>query len=191
MSGARDGSLRARREAGVVLALVLVLALLLSVSMIGFARRAMIDTMVVNNRDDAAKAIALAKGGIRLATGILIGDKLTKGLSQLNEEGVRFVTPGNTLNDLWSQIHGLELVDPEGGRLKLEIYDAGRLLNLNAVVPYTGTNEPPDADAEAFLVEFLKKVIDEMPIDPGEKLYDPSELARNLIDYMDADEGRM
>ena len=52
---------RSRDQRGVILALVLVLALLLSVSMIGFTRRAVIDTMIVNNRDDAARASALAR----------------------------------------------------------------------------------------------------------------------------------
>ena len=29
-------------------------------------------------------------------------------------------------------------------------------------------------------MEIFEKIIDEMPIDPGEKLYEPRELARNL-----------
>jgi general secretion pathway protein K len=182
---------RAQRQDGVVLALVLVLALLLSVSMIGFARRAGIDTMIVNNRDDAARALALARGGIRLATALLLDDRFAKDLSALGTELPRPVTPGNTLDDLWNQVQGLELVDPEGGRLKLELHDAGALLNLNAVVPYTGTNEAADLDAEEFLVALLTKIIDEMPVDPGEKLYDEQELARNLIDYMDTDSIRL
>ena len=63
---------RGTRQRGVVLALVLVLALLLSVSMIGFARRAVIDTMVIANRDDAARADALVRGGVRLGTAIVV-----------------------------------------------------------------------------------------------------------------------
>ena len=180
-----------RRQRGMVLALVLVLALLLSVSMVGFARRAVIDTMIVNNRDDGARAAALARGGLRLATALLIEDRLAKYLSTRGAPGVRSTTPGNTEDDLWNQLREFELVGPEGGRLRLEIHDAGGLLNLNAVVPYTAQAEAADKDAEEFLTELFTKVVDEMPIEPGEKLYDPRELARNLIDYVDQDEFRV
>jgi type II secretory pathway component PulK len=174
----------------VVLALVLVLALMLSVSMIAFTRRAVIDTMIIHNRDDAAKAAALARGGLRLAVALLVEDRLAKDLQTTGAQGVRFASAGNTEDDLWNQVRNLEIVDAEGGRLRLEISDSGGRLNLNAVVPYTGQDEPPDPDAEEFLMELLTKIVDEMPIDPGDKLYDPRELARNLVDYMDTDEFR-
>ena len=183
--------MRGRRQLGVVLALVLVLALLLSVSMVGFARRALIDTMIVNNRDAGARAAALARGGLRLATALLIEDQLAKNLNGIGAQDVRFATFGNTEDDLWNQIREFELVGPGGGRLRIEIYDAGSLLNLNAVVRYTAQAAPPDPNAEEFLKEFFEKVIDEMPIDPGEKLYEPRELARNLIDYIDVDRIRL
>lgn len=179
-----------RRESGVVLALVLILALLLSTAIITFSRRAVIDTMIVRNRDDAAQAEALARGGLRLAIPILLEDRIAKGLKALDPE-IREVTPGNTSDDLWNQLRDYELVNAAGETLQLEIRDAGGLLNLNAVVPYTGTQEPPDQDAEEFLTELLTKVIDEMPVEPGEKLYDPRELARNLLDYMDTDDIRV
>ena len=182
MSGSQN-----RRERGVVLALVLVLALLLSVSMIGFTRRAVIDTMIVRNRSDASQAAALARGGVRLATALLIEDLVAKNLAKAGRADVRLTTPGNTPDDLWNQVGSLSLVDMDGGRLRLEIHDAGAFVNLNAVVPYTGDDTPASADAEEFLVEVFTKIIDEMPVDPGEKLYDPRELARNLIDYMDVD----
>jgi general secretion pathway protein K len=179
-----------RHSRGVVLALVLVLALMLSVSMIAFARRAVIDKMIVTNRDDAARAAALARGGVRLASALLLEDRLAKNLAATGAEGVRPTTPGNTGDDLWNQVDDFQLVDQHGGVLQIEIHDAGGLLNLNAVIPYDGTDEAVDPDAEEFLTEFLTKVVDEMPIDPGEKLYDPRELARNLIDWIDLDEFR-
>jgi general secretion pathway protein K len=178
-------------ERGVVLALVLVLAMLLSVSIIGFTRRAVMDTMIVSNRDNAARAAALARGGIRLASAVLTADRLAKNVSFSNVEGLLPTTPGNTEDDLWNQVRNFQLVDKQGGQLRIEIHDAGGLLNLNAVVPYTGTDAPVDSDAEEFLTEFLTRVVDDMPIEPGEKIYDPRELARNLIDYMDIDEFRM
>ena len=180
-----------RRESGVVLALVLVLALLLSVSMIGFARRSVLDTMIVRNRDDASQAAALARGGVRLAIAIVIEDRMAKNLAAFQLPSVRATTPGNTYDDAWHQVDGLSLVDADGGRLRLEIHDAGSHLNLNAVVPYTADDSPADPDAEEYLREIFEKIVDEMPIDPGEKLYEPRELARNLIDYMDADRIRL
>jgi general secretion pathway protein K len=120
-----------------------------------------------------------------------VEDRLAKNLQATESSNVRFATPGNTLDDLWNQVRDFELVDPEGGHLKLEIRDAGGLLNLNAVVPYTGDDAAPDPDAEEFLVVLFEKIVDEMPIDPGEKLYEPRELARNLIDWMDMDGIRM
>jgi general secretion pathway protein K len=179
------------RDQGMILALVLVLALLLSVSMISFTRRAVVDTMIVRNRDDAARAAALARSGVRLGTALLLEDRAAKQLQAFDDPNVRLATQGNTLDDLWNQVRDFELVDPDGGRLQIEIRDAGSLLNLNAVVPYTGEEAPPDPDAEEFLVELLTKVVDEMPIDPGEKLYEPRDLARNLIDWMDADPIRL
>jgi len=179
------------RESGVVLALVLVLALMLSVSMIGFARRAVVDSMIVRNRDAASRAAALTRGGIWLAKAILIEDRLAKNLAGFQMDTVRQTTPGNTEDDLWNDLSDLSLVDPEGGRLRISIHDTSSLLNLNAVVPYTGDDSPVDDDAEEFLTEVFRKIVEEMPIDPGEKLYDERQLARNLIDYMDGDDIRL
>jgi type II secretory pathway component PulK len=175
----------------VVLALVLILALLLSAAMITFSRRAVIDTMIVRNRDAAARAEALARGGVRLASAILIEDRLSK--DQLGEgaSGPRELSVGNTPDDLWYRLRDYELVTADGSTLRIEIRDAGGLLNLNAVVPYTGSEVKVDQDAEAFLQALLEKVIDEMPVDPGNKNYDDRELARNLLDYMDADTTRV
>ena len=39
-------------------------------------------------------------------------------------------------------------------------------------------------------MEFLDKVIDELPIAPGERIWDSRELAQNLIDYVDEDDER-
>jgi type II secretory pathway component PulK len=156
-------------------------------------RRAVVDTMIVRNRDDAQRASALARGGIRLATALLLEDHFAKQIYAVDpgSEALRFVTPGNTMDDLWSVVSDFEFVDPQGGRMRIDIRDGGALLNVNAVVPYTGEAAPVSPEAEEFLVVLLEKVIDEMSIDPGEKVYDPRELARNLIDWMDADDTRV
>jgi general secretion pathway protein K len=180
-----------RDERGMILALVLVLALLLSVSLISFTRRAVVDALIVNNRDDAARAAALARGGIRVGIALLLEDRMAKNLQAFGDPNVRITTPGNTLDDSWNRFRDMRVTDPEGGRLRIEIQDAGSLLNLNAVVPYTGEEDVTDPDAEEFLVALLEKVIEEMPVDPGEKLYEPRDLARNLIDWMDPGDIRM
>ena len=51
------------RRSGVVLAMVLILALVLSAAVLTFTRRAVIDRMIVRNRENLASAEALARGG--------------------------------------------------------------------------------------------------------------------------------
>jgi general secretion pathway protein K len=77
-----------------------------------------------------------------------------------------------------------------GGRLTLRIEDAGARLNLNALVP-TGVPEAearPSEEAEEFLVAFIDKILDELVLKTEQRLYDSREMARNLLDYMDADD---
>src|SRR5215510_1491772 len=66
-----------RRRSGIVLVVVLFFALLLASTVATFARIALIDHMIVKNRDARARADALARGGVRLATALLLEDKLT------------------------------------------------------------------------------------------------------------------
>src|SRR5207245_1094048 len=65
-----------RRRSGVVLVVVLFFVLLLASTVATFTRIALIDHMIVRNRDARARADALARGGIRLATALLLEDKL-------------------------------------------------------------------------------------------------------------------
>jgi type II secretory pathway component PulK len=55
----------------VVLLVVLFFALLLSASVVTFLRRSTVDSMIARNRDSAAQADALARGGVRLAEALL------------------------------------------------------------------------------------------------------------------------
>lgn len=174
------------RERGVVLAMVLILALVLSAAIFAFMRRAMVDTVVIQNRDKAAQAEALARGGVRLAVALLLED-----LALSQGEGNEDIA---TLDRLWARTGELELTTPEGGTLELEIRDAGAKLNLNALVDHTeaasdliSTN---DDDPENFLTDLLTKVIDEVQQEnPGHEVrYDPRELAANLLDYIDPDD---
>lgn len=173
-----------RRNAGVVLLIVLFFALLLTGSIASFVKRATVDAMISNNRDAAASAAAIARGGVRLAQALLMQDALIEEASGL---------PGtDSTQDSWAQLR--ELAIPLGeGTLRVEIEDTGVRLNLNALFESDGAGGRQAVDStEPFLMAFLEKVIGEMPLPPGETaLYDPRDLAENLIDYVDADEERV
>lgn len=195
-----------RHERGVVLIVVLLFALLLAGTVATFLRRSTVDSMIAYNRNAAAQAEALARGGVRLATGLLLQDLMAA-------EGA---SPLDTQYDLWARAGDLEIETGDGGRLRLRIRDSGSLLNLNAVLSFALASASP-ADVESdpgsgperdddtglvdasearerariFLEAFLEKVKAELPIPPGEReLYYVPELAENLIDWVDPDEVR-
>lgn len=169
---------RARRQSGVVLPVVLFFALLLVSSISTFMKRAVVDAMISHNRDAAARAEALARGGVRLGRALLFYDKL---------EEIDSLLPLDTLDDTWARIREVELED---GALRLTIEDTGARFNLNTLFATPGEGEDFDPAVEIFLNLMLEKVIDEMPLPPGEKFYDVPELARDLMDWVDEDEER-
>ncbi len=168
-----------RLERGVVLVVVVFFALLLASSIATFLNRALIDHMIVRNRDARAEALAIARGGVRLATALLLEDKLAEA-----QAGLAFDDAG----ELWSLVGGQPL-EVGGGTLRLEIADTGSRLNLNSVIAFD-ENGSPAPNTEPLLVRLLEKAIEEIPAPPEQKRYDPAELAANLIDYVDADEVR-
>ncbi len=214
----RSRSARARRpERGVVLFVVLFFVLLLTATIATFLRRVAIDAGIAINRDRAAAAEALARGGIRLAETLLLEDlRLDGGEPQ-----------PDSLWDVWGRA-GLEPISVDEDNdtsLRLEIEDAAARLNLNALAgaggiglgspspaanPADGSTAATDtvarqsADAggglgggrsgietrSLFLTGFLERVIDGLPGRPEEKRYDARELAANLIDWVDADDVR-
>jgi len=185
------------RRRGAVLAMVLILLVLLTTVVVAFARRAVIDTVIARNRDAVAQAEALARGGVRLATGLIV--YTGEGDAEPPEPGE--TEAGTEAGDQagaeqpWAQVRDYELVTEDGAILRITIKDSGSLLNLNALAQRTYTDEqgqsntlgPDPGETEEFLVAVFDKIIDEMAIPPGEKLYDPRELAENLIDYLDED----
>jgi len=84
-----------RREAGIALAIVLVVVLLLGLVASTFASRAVTDGLVSRNRDRAAQAEALARGGIRIATGVLYQTRVRQTIAAFTNQGepeiVRFM----------------------------------------------------------------------------------------------------
>ena len=170
-----------RSQRGIVLVVVLFFALLLTSTVATFTRKALMDHMIVLHRDARSRAEALARGGVRMATAILLEDRY------------RAEQSGNALDhreELWAQISGQEFAVGEGATLQLEIEDAGAKLNLNAVLQFdeSGNLEPV---AIELLNQLLLRAIDEIPLPPGEKLYDPVELAANLVDFVDEGSDRV
>jgi len=168
---------------GVVLLVVLFFTLLLAASITSFVRRATVDSLVARNRDHAAQAMALARGGVRIAQALLLEDRL--------DEGTNAVGPLDTHLDLWARIGDMPF-EAGAGRLRLRIQDAGAKFNLNALFETDDEGlRTPRAETESFLLLFFEKIIDELPLPPGERaLYDVRDLTANLIDWVDGDEVR-
>jgi general secretion pathway protein K len=163
------------RQRGFVLVIVIFFAALLFSAIATFSRRATLDSAIVVNRDNGARAEALARGGIQLAVALLLQDRL---------EEQRLDLPIDSSADLWAQVAAAPIETEDGGRLEIAIEDAGARVNLNALV----ADGEPISGAEAFLQELLAKVVEEMPGRPEDKLYDEDDLARDLLDFIDADD---
>jgi general secretion pathway protein K len=169
-------------ERGVILLVVLFFALLLASGVATFLRRSTVDAMISRNRDAAARAEALAHGGIRLGGALLLEDRL--------REAAGASLPLDTGQDPWAE--GLDLELANGDRLRVRVEDTGSRLNLNSLFEVGEAGEvAAKGAAEEFLMELLEKAIDEVPRPPGQKNYDVRELAGNLIDFIDSDAVRV
>ena len=162
-----------------VLLAVLFFVLLASAGVATFLSRAVVDEMAAKNRDAAARAEALARGGVRLAIAVLLQDLV-------QEKDAQF--EADTAEDLWARLGALPLPLEDGGLLRIKVEDAGGRLSLNALF---SKGKARDEKSEIFLGELLTKVIDEIPVRPEQKLYEVEELARNLIDWVDTDSERI
>ena len=164
-----------RREAGVALAVVLIFAMLLAAGIATFLRRAVVDSLIIRHRDAAAEAEALARGGVDVALALLYEDLLAEGRSDFRVE---------TLSDPWARIADVPLEEGDA-LLRLRILDAGSRLNLNALLDEEGR---ADEHAQFLLEALFEKVLAEMERDERDAEYGPDDLARNLLDYIDADD---
>jgi general secretion pathway protein K len=171
-----------QRQRGVVLLVVLFFTLLLVASISTFLKRATVDAIISRNRDAMVQTEALARGGIELAKALLIEDRAIDAFSGV---AVRFESG----YDRWMQAQNAVIQVAGGAELRLRIEDSGSRLNLNALFQAGEDGLVPDR-TQAFLVAFLERMIEETPIDV-QALYDPRELAENLIDFVDPDEMRL
>jgi type II secretory pathway component PulK len=160
---------------------VLFFALLLTASIGTFLRRALVDAMIARNRDAAARAEALARGGVRVAQALLLQDRIQE------QAGAPLA---DTAQDVWATLPEIEVGD---ARVSVRIRDSGARLNLNALFELDqAAGFRPRDEAEVFLQAFLALAIEQLDIPPAEKaLYDPLELARNLLDWVDQDQERL
>jgi hypothetical protein len=181
-----------------VLAIVLVMIFALITAVYAFQRRAVIDTSIASNRLRASEAEALARGGLRIGEAIAYLSRLkmesgdTGAAAAAGAAALATVTGSAAIpsGDLWAQIGDFP-IELEGGRtLRIEIQDEGAKLNLNALVDPTAAEGQAAADdeAEAYLVDVLEYIIDGIDAPAEEKVYDARAIARNLLDYMDADD---
>jgi len=169
------------RRRGFVLVVVVFFTVLLFSGIATFLRRSTLDAAIVRNRDFAARAEALARGGVRLGIVLLQQDRL--------EEEADRSPKAETTSDLWALAEQLEVTTEDGGTLRLRIEDGRARINLNALVPKGQQDTTAQVDkARAWLALFLAKVVEEMPGLPEEKPYAPDELAASLIDYLDEDD---
>jgi type II secretory pathway component PulK len=166
----------------VVLLVVLFFALLLTGGVATFLRRTAVDAMIARNREHFAQADALARGGVRLAEALLLEDRLREQQGQI---------PLDTQQDPWALVRD-QPIPNDVGSLRLRIEDTGARFNLNALFEVEGTGGfRAREESEELLVRILEKVIEELPLPPAQRsLYEPRQLAQNLIDWVDADNER-
>jgi len=161
-----------RRDAGIVLVVVLFFVLLLTASISSFLRRVAM-AGVAMHRDRARQAESVARGGIRLGEALLLED-------------LRTAEPGtpDSLQSAWARVRGVDLDDDPDVELLLDIEDAAARFNLNAMLKQGKVEEAMRAQLEAL----LDGVIAIMPEAPAEGSYDAAQLAANVADWIDADE---
>ena len=144
-----------------MLFIVLFFTLLLTASIATFVKRATVDAILSRNRDAMSRTEALARGGVELAKALLAQDFIAD--RQPVEPGASTAT--------WTsgaKAANIPIEIGNGARLRLRIEDSGSRLNLNAlftVGPEDGWRVSADNRTDLFLLEFIKKLIDELPVD--------------------------
>ncbi len=170
-------SVQSRHESGIALVTVLIFLLIAGSTTATLVYRTTTDGLIAANRDAAARAEALARGGVQLALAVLAQDRLDEERDEFRVEA---------RSDGWMQLSVAPLTTHDGGVLSVHIEDAGARLNLNALFSEGSTRDPL---SEILLVALFERVRDSAPDPPGDA--DPEELAQNLIDWVDEDSVRL
>jgi len=187
MSAGRPGArVPDRRREGLVLIIVVFFTLLLTSAVATFVRRASVDKLVAGHRDDARRAEALARGGVELAKALLIEDRLREQQAGPGGEADGAFAVEHAW-ELWARAGRAALPVGDDARLRLRIRDAGSRLNLNALFQ---DGVLRDERSAALLEQLFERAILEMPGRPEDKRYDPRDLVRALVDWVDADTER-
>lgn len=174
-----------KRQRAIVLPMVLIVGFLLTTAILTFVRRSLVDGMLIQNRDRARAAEALARGGIQIGKAVLFQYRLDAQLDAQDSES------GSTaLDQTWHQLGDARHITDWGGSLVVKIEDSGSRLNLNSLVPIGTSEEESQAsdEAEEFLKDFIDKILEELESARPEQGDDSREMARNLIDYIDGDD---
>jgi len=168
-----------RGQRGVALIAVLVFVALAGSAVVLFVKRSLFNELAIGNHENAGRAEALARGGVRLATALLIDDRVREQASEFRAD---------SLNDGWAQARLAPIDLKDGTSLLLTIEDAGARLDLNALFE---DGKPKDPATESYLLALMQKAIDELPRTADAHGYDPEALAHELMDYIDADSERV
>ena len=95
---------RSRDKHGVVLLVVLFFALLLSSSIATFLSRSSVDAIIARNRENGARADALARGGVRLAQALLLEDRLLEEAAGAIRRSLELVPRNREARELEQQL---------------------------------------------------------------------------------------
>ena len=170
------------RRRGFVLVVVIFFTVLLFSGIATFLRRSTLDAAIVRNRDYAARAEALARGGVRL--GIVL-------LQQDRARGAGAAQPaGRDAADLWAARRELAIPTEDGGTLQLRIEDAASRIDLNGLATDRSPSRPRTSGRDGALPRWASspRSSRRCPGAPRRSPTTPRSWPRNLIDYLDEDD---
>jgi len=165
---------RRRDRGGIALIAVLLFLLLAGSTAATFVYRSLSDGLIAANREARARAEALARGGIAIALAVLSQDRI-------DEERAAFRVESR--DDDWMRLATVPITTADGGLLHVRIEDAGDRLDLNAIFDGGTVRDPR---TEVLLIALFERLAERMPDAFAGR--DANELARNLIDWVDADD---
>jgi type II secretory pathway component PulK len=167
-----------RSEEGVVLLLVMVLiAVSISIAY-ATAKTSAVDVLSARQREHQARAQVLARSGVAIATRALLDDASAQdALNQI--EGPY---------DAWALLGQQPIELEDGGRLDIQVHDAGARIGINALLDAEGKRI--EQKSHDFLDAALEVIADSTPELRQLNLGDEKrgELADAILDWIDSDQ---